>query len=363
MLISIIAPTFNEAENIFPFVKSISRVLSNVNYEIIFVDDDSKDKTYHLVKEIAKKNKRVRCLRRIGRRGLSSAVIEGALSSSSTYLLVMDTDLQHDETKIPKMLELIENNKLDIIVGSRFLKQRTTKGLSKTRNTISKSANFLANKIANVNLSDPMSGFFIINRDFFDQVAPKLTGLGFKILLDIFSSSKGKIRYKEIHANFRTRQFGKSKLDFFVIWEYLLLLWEVRFGKIIPARFISFCIIGGSGVIVHLLSLYILYSNFFDFFYSQTISTIIAMTSNFCLNNMLTYRDRRKKGLDALKALLIFYLTCGIGAAANVGIANSLYLGNIYGLSGKWYLSGIIGALVGAVWNFLMSSLITWRHK
>ena len=152
-------------------------------------------------------------------------------------------------------------------------------------------------------------------------------------------------------------------MDSLVFWEYLLLLWETKFGKIVPARFVSFCTIGGSGVIIHLVILYILTSLHFSFLYSQSIATLTAMTSNFFLNNVLTYRDRRKKGISAFKALILFYMTCGLGAVANVGIANSLYIGKINEVSFSWYISGIIGALVGAIWNFLMSSLITWRTK
>ena len=363
MLLSIITPTFNEAKNVKPFIKAISQAVKSTEYEIIFVDDNSLDKTYDIVKKIAKNNHKIRCLRRIGRRGLSSAVIEGCLSSSASYFLIMDTDLQHDEKKIPEMLNLIKKENLDLVIGSRFLKKKTSKGLSRTRNMISKIANMLANKIARVTLSDPMSGYFIIRRDVFEKIAPNLTGLGFKILLDIFSSSKKSLKFKEIQFYFKPRKYGESKLDVFVVWEYLLLLWEARLGKIIPARFVSFCAIGGSGVFVHLFSLYILYSYLFSFFYAQSIATIIAMTSNFILNNILTYRDRRKKGFDAIKALIVFYITCGIGAAANVGIANSVYTGNINGVSGEWYISGVIGAFVGAVWNFLMSSLITWKQK
>ena len=363
MLLSIIAPTFNEAENIKIFISSISKVIIDIDYEIIFVDDNSQDKTYEIIKNIAKKDKKIRCLRRIGRRGLSSAVIEGALSSSSTFLLVMDSDLQHDEKKIPVMLRLMKEKDLDIVIGSRFLKKKISSGLSSRRNLFSRIANMLANKIAKVSLSDPMSGFFIVKRKVFDEIAPGLSGLGFKILLDLFASSNRKLKFDEIQFDFKIRKHGKSKLDSFVVWEYLLLLWEVRFGKFIPARFISFCIIGGSGVFVHFISLYFLYTYFLNFFYSQAFSTLIAMTSNFYLNNILTYRDRKKIGLDAFKGLIIFYLTCGIGAVANVGVANSLYLGRIDGLTGTWYFSGVIGAFVGAVWNFLMSSLITWKKR
>ena len=363
MQLSIITPTFNESLNVSKFIASIEKTLKIKDYEIIFVDDNSNDQTYAVVKNISQSKNYIRCIRRIGRRGLSSAVIEGCLSSASEYLLVIDSDLQHDETKIPNMLKLLKEKKLDLVVGSRFLNSKKTKGLSKFRNFLSRFANYLANKISNAELTDPMSGFFLIKRSVFDSLAPKLSGLGFKILLDIFSSAGGNIRFKEIHFNFKKRQHGESKLDSLVIWEYLLLLWQCKFGKIIPAKFISFCLIGGSGVIVHLVILYLLIINDTRFLYAQAFATIVAMTTNFFLNNILTYRDNRKKGLAAIKSLMIFYFTCGIGAIANIGVANMLFISNVSGLSGIWYISGIIGALVGSIWNFLMSTLITWRVK
>ncbi len=363
MLLSIITPTYNEAKNVEKFITSIQGVLGSLDYEIIFVDDNSKDKTYDIVKRIAIKNSNIRCIRRIGRRGLSSAVIEGCLSSSSDLLLVMDSDLQHDEKKIPDMIKAIKDQSLDLIIASRFIRSNKTLAFSKYRNLLSNLANLLANKISKAKLTDPMSGFFLIRRKVFDKIAPNLSGLGFKILLDIFSSSREKINYKEIHFNFKKRLYGESKLDSLVLWEYFLLLWQCKFGKIIPARFLSFCLIGGSGVLVHIGFLYLFINNGLDFLYAQTFSTLFAMTSNFFLNNILTYRDRRKKGVAALKALVLFYLTCGIGASANIGISNLLYIGNISGISGIWYLSGLIGAIVGSIWNFLMSSLVTWKPR
>ncbi len=363
MLISIVTPTYNEALNVKKFIHSLEIVPINKEYEIIFVDDNSEDKTYLIVKNIAKNKKNIRCIRRIGRRGLSSAVIEGILSSSAELILVMDSDLQHDEKKIPSMIKLLYEKQLDLVICSRFLKFNHADGLSKIRNILSKVANLLANKISKAQLTDPMSGFFLIRRSVFDEIAPNLSGIGFKILLDIFASSKKKIKYQEINFSFRKRIHGESKLDSLVIWEYLLLLWECKFGKIVPSRFLSFCLIGGSGVIVHIFFLYLLIRSDLVFLYAQTISTIIAMTSNFLLNNILTYRDRRKKGYEAIKALFVFYITCGVGAIANIGVSNMLYIGNISGISGLWYISGLVGALVGSIWNFLMSTLITWRIK
>ena len=239
MLLSIISPTYNEADNIVKFVIQLS-YSQNYDYEIIFVDDNSSDKTHEIIKKISKKKPHVRCIRRIGRRGLSSAVIEGCLSSSSDLLLIMDADLQHDEKKIPLMIKLILEKKLDVVIASRFLIHKKALGLSKYRNALSKFANFLANKISKAQLTDPMSGFFLVKRNVFDQIAPNLSGLCFKILLDIFSSSKKKLKYKEISFTFKKRVHGESKLDSLVLWEYLLLLWQSKFGNIILQDFFPF---------------------------------------------------------------------------------------------------------------------------
>ena len=306
MYLSIIVPTYNESKNVLPLVKSIQSIMKSRDYEIIFVDDNSPDKTYEIIQQLSHQFNRIRCIRRIGRRGLSSAVIEGCLSSSSKFLLVMDADLQHDERKIPKMLSLISKYNLDLVIGSRFLITPKTSGLTKSRNLLSSFANFLAKKISGVNLSDPMSGFFVIKRSTFEDIVLNLSGLGFKILLDIFSSSKNSLKYKEIQFKFKSRKFGDSKLDSLVVWEYFMLLWESKFGKLIPSRFLSFCLIGGSGVFVHLFCLYVLKETKISFFYAQILATMVAMTGNFFLNNALTYRDRRKIGVQKFKALQDF---------------------------------------------------------
>ncbi len=363
MKISIIIPTYNESRNIKLLIESLKKTLISYSFEIIFVDDNSPDKTFGLIKEISKKDNKIRCIRRINRRGLSSAVIEGALSSSAEYLIVMDADMQHDESIIPLMIDTLEREKLDLVVASRFTEGSTVKNFSFVRNLISKVGNYLARKITGVSLKDSMSGFFLIKRNIFDNVAENLSGIGFKILLDIFSASKKDIKYKEVSFKFRERNAGSSKLDSLVIWEFLLLLWDSKLGFIIPARFISFCIIGSLGLIIHIISLMVF--NHFDisFLFSQTFSTFIAMTFNFFMNNTLTYRDVRKKGFNLIKGLFLFYIICGVGAIANIGVANALFIGKIPGSEGLWYLSGIFGALVGVIWNFVMSSLITWKIK
>ena len=116
--LTLVVPTYNERENIQLFLNAVSQVLQNRSWELIFVDDDSPDGTYEIVRNIARSDSRIRCIRRVGRKGLSSACIEGILASSSPYICIMDADMQHDESLLPKMLEILKSGDKDIVIGS-----------------------------------------------------------------------------------------------------------------------------------------------------------------------------------------------------------------------------------------------------
>lgn len=356
--LTVVLPTYNEHDNIAPMVDRLANTLEGIAWEAVFVDDDSPDGTAERVREVSQREPRVRCIRRIGRRGLSGACIEGILSSSSKIVAVMDADLQHDETLLPKMFSLISQDDADLVVASRYIEGGAAgEGLSGIRQKGSELANYLAKKLLGVSLSDPMSGFFMIRRDEVEAVAPKLSSQGFKILLDIVATSKSRLRLKELPFTFREREHGESKLDTMVTIEYLGLLISKMFGDLISVRFLLFSLVGATGVVVHLVALRILLvAGELPFDRAQFFATFIAMTSNFFLNNQMTYRDRRLKGLKAFKGLLSFYLVCSIGVLANVGIASW-----IYGNKPVWWFAGTAGALMGAVWNYAASSVLTWR--
>lgn len=356
--LSIIVPTYNESENIQPLIDLLSATLNDINWEVIFVDDNSPDKTSNIVRKLAKLNTRIRCLQRIGRRGLSSAVIEGILSSSSPFICVMDADLQHDENLIPKMLTELKNN-YDLVIGSRYIANASTGSLPNHRVKISRAATFLGNKILEHELSDPMSGFFMLRRELFEQVTPHLSGKGFKILLDIVASSDKSTKIHELPYHMKKREYGESKLSVAVVWEFFSLLANKLFGKYLPLRFIMFVTVGLSGVLVNVFILYITHKILdFDFLYGQTIATIVAMTSNYFLNNQLTFNDKKHRGRHLYKGLISFYVTCSLGALINIAVANMAFNHGIV-----WWLSGICGAVVGAVWNFALSSTYTWRYN
>jgi len=358
--LAVIVPVYNEADNIEVLTERLRHSLQGLDWELIFVDDDSPDGSADRAQEIARRDRRVRVLRRIGRRGLSSACIEGMLATTAPYLAVLDGDLQHDETLLPSMLRTLEREGLDIVVGSRYLEGGGLGTWSRRRRSMSRFAGRLARTLINADLSDPMSGFFMLSSTLLRDCVHNLSGVGFKILLDIFASSPRPLRFKEIPYVFRERRAGESKLDNAVLWEYLLMLVQKKTtGSVVPVRFIGFSLIGGSGIMVHMVVLWVLFRLMgVSFITGQAVAALVAMTTNFFLNNILTYRDLRLRRWQLLRGWLSFVLACGIGAIANVGIAAYLFQTASY-----WVISALAGILVGAVWNYAVTAVYTWRHK
>jgi dolichol-phosphate mannosyltransferase len=357
--LSVIVPTFNEHDNVAPLLELVDAALAGVAWEIIFVDDDSADGTAATLRALAQRDSRIRCLQRIGRRGLSSACIEGMLASAAPFVAVMDADMQHDERLLPRMLETLKREPCDIVVGSRHVAGGGFGALDQRRIGISNFATKLSRIICKTEIADPMSGFFMLRRDVFDQAVRRLSGQGFKILLDLLASLPAAPRLKELPYEFRQRRFGASKLDTMVVWEFGMLLADKLIGHIVPVRFALFAFIGALGLAVHLAVLRAcLAFPALDFTAAQTIATLVAMTSNFFLNNLFTYRDQRLRGLKLLTGLLSFYLVCAVGAIGNIGIASY-----VFAADHVWWLAGIAGAVVGSVWNYAVSSVFTWRRR
>jgi dolichol-phosphate mannosyltransferase len=358
--LTIVVPTFNERDNIAVLVKSIDEVLrGKIAWEVVFVDDNSPDGTAEFAKKLGQEDARVRCIRRINRRGLSGACIEGMLSSSAPYLAVMDADLQHDESILPTMLDRLTAGDVDIVVGSRLGEGGSAAGgLSAKREMSSRIVASIVTRFFPRGVSDVLSGFFMMRREAFDVLAPQLEQSGFKILADILITSGDSLRVAEIGFTFRARQAGVSKLDSRVVLDFAGLLLNKLSRGVIPVRFIFFGLVGASGVIIHILTLRVtLISMGLSFAVSQSLATLVAMTWNFYINNEITYRDSQLKGVRFLQGLLLFYLVCGIGAVANVGMANWLFVRDPV-----WWMAGLAGAAVGAIWNYALSSRLVWRR-
>ena len=358
-ILSVVIPTFNESSNVAIVIERVAAALVKADWEIIFVDDDSPDSTSAVAKGLGESDGRVRCVRRIGRRGLSGACIEGILASSAPYAAVIDADLQHDETQLPKMLLLLASDEADLVVGSRYIEGYKSEGFNKQRAGASALATEVARKMLRVEIADPMSGFFMVRRDRFEQLAPKLSVHGFKILLDLVASANGSLRAVEIPYTFGERQHGESKLDSMVALDFLGLLLAKFTNDAVSLRFVLFAMVGGIGLVVHLTTLFIGLQLFkAPFAEAQAAGAVVAMTSNFVLNNFLTYRDQRLKGFALLRGLIAFYIVCSVGLLANVGVAFS-----VYDQEPIWWLAGMAGALMGVVWNYAMSGLFVWRKK
>ena len=355
----VVVPVLNERDNILPLVEKLRAVLGGIAWEVIFVDDDSRDGTRDAVAAVGRTDPRVRLLHRIGRRGLATAFIEGAQASLAPAIAAMDGDLQHDEAVLPRMFAAIRDDGIEIAIGSRYVAGGGVGTWDSTRAGMSSFATRLSHLVLRVPVADPMSGFFMMRRDAFDGAVRKLSAMGFKILLDIIASLPQPPRIRELPYTFRSRVAGESKLDAGVLRDYLLLILDKLVGHVVPVRFILFAGVGVLGIVAHLIVLRLgLKFGGLPFPQAQTLATACAIVGNFWLNNMFTFRDAKLRGWAFLRGLVTFSVICSVGAAGNIGVASFLF-----GTEGSsWGLAGIAGAVMSLVWNYAVSSVITWRR-
>lgn len=357
--LAVIVPTFNEVENIEELHQRLCTTLEDVRWEMIVVDDDSTDGTADRAMSIAEQGFDVRVIRRIGRRGLSTAVIEGMMATPARFLAVIDADLQHDEAVLKPMLDKLREGEVDLAVGSRYVPGGGVGEWNERRAWMSSFATRVAQVVVRANLKDPMSGFFMITRSALDRTVRSLSGEGYKILLDLFASADPPLRYAEFPYTFRPRLHGESKLDAAVLWEYLVLILDKSVGRYIPPRLLLFILVGGVGLVIHYATLTtIFFLGIAGFAGAQLIATMVAMTSNYVFNNVLTYRDARRRGWRFLAGLLGFYAVCSVGLIGNVGIAAYAFHEHY-----QWWLAAFAGIVVGTMWNYAASSMVVWNRK
>jgi dolichol-phosphate mannosyltransferase len=357
--LSIIVPTFNERENVAELIERLVACLAERSWEVVFVDDDSPDGTADVVRKHAAADSRVRCLQRIRRRGLSSACIEGMLATAAPYLAVIDADLQQDERLLPQMLDILRQGDTDIVVGSRCAPGGESGDRDARRAGMSRLAARLSRVLVPAELTDPMSGFFMLRRAVLESSVRRLSAIGFKILSDVFASQPQPLRFKELPYSLRLRRAGESKLDSATAWEYAMLLLDKLIGRWIPVRFLAFSIVGAVGVAVHFAVLSLVFQGLHrGFVFGQAAATFCAMTFNYAVNNVLTYRDMRLRGRQWLRGWVSFVLACSIGGLANLGVAST-----VYGLGRGWFPAAFAGILVGAVWNYAVTMILTWGRS
>jgi dolichol-phosphate mannosyltransferase len=359
--LAVILPTYNERGNIAELISRLESCLQGLTWELIFVDDDSPDDTAAVIAEHARRDSRIRLIHRVGRRGLSSACIEGMLATTSNYVAVMDADMQHDETILPQMLGTLREDSLDIVVGTRNAEGGSMGEFGRHRVLLSRMGQKVSNAVCRCDVTDPMSGFFLCRRSFFLEVVRHLNGGGFKILVDMLASADRPVRIGEVGYTFRARTHGKSKLDVNTAVEYLFLvldkLTDKFTGRALPLRFAAFGLVGAAGFATHLTCLALLMFGFhWHFIGAQIAATYVAMTENFFFNNLFTWRDRKLRGMMLVSGMASFWLACSFGAWANVIFARALFQSGA-----PWYLAGIAGIILSSVWNYSIANLFTWQ--
>ena len=356
--LAIILPTLNERDNLAPLVERIEGALGTTGWEVLIVDDNSADGTSDEARRLSLSDPRVRVLQRIGRRGLSSAAIEGFCATAAPYVAVMDADHQHDPKLLVAMLAAVKSGEAEVAVASRFAEGASMEEWGRPdREKLSSVANMLARKLTGVELSDPMSGFFLLPSATARALVPNLSGIGFKILLDLLATSQTPLKVKDFPMNFSARRSGESKLDRAIALDFLAGLYDKSFGRVIPTRFALFGTVGLIGVGVHMAILYaFLLFGGANFSWSQAVATFGAMTFNFWLNNFLTYRDRRlKEPKRVFWGWVSFIAACSIGAFANVAVATTLHDRGLHTV-----LAALVGIGIGSVWNYALSSRFVW---
>ncbi len=367
--LAIVLPTLNERKNLGRLVERLDAALAGIAWEAIFVDDNSPDGTADEVRAISLVDPRVRCIQRIGRRGLASAAIEGMCATAAPIVAVMDADHQHDPKLLVGMLAAVESGEYDLAYASRFAVGASTEAWGRPdRVKASGLANSIARKVTGVELSDPMSGYFMLRAEILRADAHKLSGVGFKILLDILATVKSPLRIKEFPLDFAARAEGESKLDRTVVFEFLVGLYDKLLGRFIPTRFALFGTVGAAGAIVNLsvlaVTLHLLGAKFAvshypketAFIIGQTAAAITSMTFNFVLNNEFTYADKRLRGFVPIaRGWAKFAATCSLGILTQIGVSTALVRVGFHA-----YPAALVGIVLASVWNFALSSKFVW---
>ena len=357
--LAVVIPVLNEAANVAPLVGRLRHTLVGTRWEAIFVDDGSTDGTRATIAALGAADTRIRLVHRMGRTGLASAFVEGAMASLAPVIAVMDGDLQHDEALLPAMLDVLRAGRADVVIGSRYVEGGGSQGLSASRARLSEFATRLSQLATRVPVADPMSGFFMLPRTVFDRAAPRLSAIGFKILLDVLASLPTPPRVVELPFHFRAREAGHSKLDTGVAFDFGLLLLDKLLGSLLPVRFVVFAAIGALGVLAHLAVLWLALRAGLAFGAAQGTATAAAIAGNFALNNAITFRDRRLKRWRALRGFATFAVACGFGALANLNVAELMVRAG----HETWWVAGLVGAAMSLVWNYAVGSTLTWRKR
>jgi dolichol-phosphate mannosyltransferase len=255
------------------------------------------------------------------------------------------------------MLARLKSDNLDLVIGSRNVEGGSMGRFAASRVRLSNLGRLISRRVISCELQDPMSGFFVADRRFINIAMPRISAIGFKILLDLIASSPRLVRLAEVPYEFQSRFRGESKLDTTVGFEYLTLVLHKLIGSILPVQFVIFGLVGLVGVFVHLAVLSAQLFQGVPFARAHAVATAVAILANFFLNNLVTHRDGRLRGWSLLPGLVVFFEVCALGALSNFALAKLLY-----SAGSPWQLAGIVGMAVSSVWNYSVSAALSWRR-
>ncbi len=359
--ISIVLPTFNERGNITPLLQQLLQLQKRYNLEILVVDDDSADGTAEQVRELCADEPRIHLIRRVGRSGLASAIKEGLLNATGDITVVMDSDGQHEPRSVQRAIDTLLQNDLDLAIGSRFHAEAQILGLSGRRENGSTWANAAARFSLPRSygaLTDYMSGFFALRMETMLPMVRRVDVNGFKFLFELLAVSRGRLRTGEIPLQFQSRTYGSSKLDIAIFWDFLISILHSLSFRLLPRRAISFGLVGISGIIVQLLvNTTLINGAGFAFEIALPVAVMAAATSNYLINNALTFRFQRLKGLALLRGLIKFLLVASLPVLANIGLASAFYRL----VAQNTLLAQLAGIVVVFIWNYAASSRFVWN--
>lgn len=373
--LSVITPTYCEAENVVPLLEALDAALTGIVYEVLVVDDDSPDGTWRVAEEYAERDPRVRVIRRFNTPGLSQAVMAGMAAAHGEVLAVIDADLQHDERILPQMMRTIVDGDADVVVGTRSGDDGSYGDFSPARRVISWFAALLARLFLRVPVSDPMSGYFALSRSTFNTYGPRVNPQGFKILLE-FIGRRSPLRVTEIGYHFRSRQRGETKLSPSVIRSYLLAVFELWLGRQVKGQFFLYALVGLSGVFVNLAVFGLgeaMGWGAIDLGFSEDVRWSLlagiqaSVLSNFLLNNYFTFWERRFRGRQVIWGFLLFEIVSLAGVVIHVSVFQFLdangWGSDLLGDEAARLVHDLLGYSLALVSNYFLNVNYTWQRR
>ncbi|MFL6523061.1 MAG: glycosyltransferase [Nitrososphaera sp.] len=374
--LSVVVPTYNESQNIVRMLDSIAETLTPYTQtEVIVVDDNSPDGTAEIArshaKKISRKEKlRIEVIRRDGKLGLSSAIVEGLQTATGDLLVVMDSDFSHPPNEIPSIIHALQDSNCDIVIASRYVKGGSIIGWPFKRRLMSKGATKIAQYGLGIEVKDPVSGFFAFRREIIKGI--KFDAIGYKMLLEILVKAKG-ARVKEIPYTFTNRRMGASKLDTDVMFDYIRSVMRLyRYGKSITpkekrtsVRFLSkagrFYTVGASGLLLNYIAslLFNAFAPNLWFLYSTIIGILISMTSNFFLNKIWTFEDRKFALKETGVQFGMFIGFSSLGAILQLVLVYIL----VQNYNMEYPPSLFLAVAAASIGNFLLNKKWTFKEK